>query len=116
MSDLQPKGIPITLLDGVERRILFTLSAVDIIQSHYDLPLATVMTKLADENEVYRTISYIVTVLINDAIRREKSGGTEITEEEVKDLIDVPLAGKINRAILRAYGYSLPEADLRSPW
>ncbi len=111
MSDLQPQGIPITLLDGVERHFLFTLSAVDIIQSHYDLALATVIAKLADEREVYDTISYLAAVLINDEIRRSGLVEEKMTQERIRDLIDVPLAGKISRAILRSYGYSLPEND-----
>ena len=112
MSDLRPKGIPISLLDGVERDILFTLAVVDEIQDHYDLPIGKVMVMLIDPRETYETLSHIALALINDSIRRE--GGKEkdfVRLEELKELVDVPMAKELLRVIMQSYGYALPNAE-----
>lgn len=109
MSDLQPKGYKLTLLDGVEREILFTLAVVDDIQDHYDAAVGKVMARLTDSREAYSTLAYLLTALINDSIRR--CGGERITEEYVKENVDVPLAAKLIRPVMQAYGYALPDAD-----
>ena len=106
------------MLDGVERHFLFTLAAVDEIQAHYDLPVSSVMSKLADEKENYQTLSYMATVLANDEIRRENAQGAgkeELTEQQVKWLIDVPLSTEVTRAVMKAYGFSLPEPEDDDP-
>lgn len=114
MSDLQPRGIPYTV-GGVERNFLFTLAAVDEIQAKYDLPVSQVVAKLADDKEVYDTIAALTTILINDEIRRNKTDEKEITEQEVKWLLDVPAADALVTVILRTYGYALPEERDEDP-
>lgn len=110
MSDLRPKGLPISLLDGVERDILFTLAVVDEIQDHYDMAVGKVMAKLSDPREVYDTIANLVLALINDSVRR--AGEKDYLKmEQLKELIDVPLANKLIRPIMKSYGYSLPDVD-----
>ena len=111
MSDLRPKGLPITLLDGKERDILFTLAVVDEVQDHYDLAVSKVMTKLMDPRETYSTLAYLLTAMINDSIRRAGDNEDPIKLEDLKELVDVPLATKLIRPVMQAYGYSLPESD-----
>ena len=114
MSDLQPKGIPATLLDGKERHLLFTLACVDEIQDHYDMPVNEVMAKLADDRESYDVLAFLALTLVNDEIKRD--GGKDLlTLEQLKWMIDVPSSRKITRAIMRAYGFSLPEQDEEDP-
>ena len=115
MNDYRPLGHSVTFLDGVERHFLFTLAVVSEIQGHYDLPVSTVMSKLADDREGYETLAYLATVLANDEImrRNDQTGKDDplLTEKQVKWLIDVPLAKRILRPIMVAYGYSMPDSD-----
>lgn len=115
MSDLQPVGIVLKLRDGVERRILFTLSVVDEIQSHYDLTVPEVFAKTGEAKEQSDALGFIVLSLINNAIKREnRLRGTDepyLTMEYVKDNIDMLIIPEINRAIAKSYGYSVPEPD-----
>ena len=114
MSDLQPKGIPY-IVDGVERNFLFTLAAVDEIQAKYDLPVSQVMAKLADDREVYDTIAVLATILINDEIRRTGREELEVTEQDMKWMLDVPAADALVAVILRSYGYALPNTEDEDP-
>lgn len=104
-----------TFLDGVERHFLFTLAVVSEIQGHYDLPVGTVMAKLADDREGFDTLAYLALTLANDEImrRNDQTGKDDplLTEKQVKWLIDVPLAKKILKPIMMAYGYSMPENE-----
>lgn len=110
MSDLRPRGLPVSLLDGVERDFLFTLAVVDEVQDHYSLPVGKVMAKLTDPMEVYDVLSFLALALINDSIRR---GGSKeyMKMEELKELVDVPSARRLIRAVMQAYGYGLPENE-----
>lgn len=109
MSDLRPKGIPVTI-GGVERHFLFTLNAIDEIQDHYKMPLSEVIEKFADKEESYKTMRYVITVLLNDEAERE-NGQSTVTEKEVGWMITLENEAEIITAVFRAYGYSLPEGD-----
>jgi hypothetical protein len=115
MSDLQPIGTPLTLLDGVERHVLFTLSVVDDIQSEYDMTVPEVFQRTGNAAEQSDIVAFLALTLINHAIRREnRIEGTnkkELTLEYVKDNIDMIIMPQINRAIAKSYGYSVPEPD-----
>lgn len=111
MSDLQPKGIKISLPGVVECEVRFTISVVDEVQDHFDKSVGEVMSDLTDRRASYDTLAFLVMALVNNAIRRSKSGGELLTLEEVKDLIDIPMANELVRPVMRAYGYSLPEDD-----
>ena len=110
MSDMQPTGTPLTLLDGVDRRVLFTLSVVDEVQSKYDETVPEVFKRTCDLKQQSDVTAFLVATLINHAAKREKSKDT-VTEEYVKDNIDMIILPKINRAIAKSYGYSVPEPD-----
>ena len=110
MSDMRPAGIAVTV-GGVERHILFTLAAVDEIQSKYKMPVSDVIAKMSDEMEVYQTLVSIIASLINDEIVRTESGEGPVTEEWLKRNITVPECDGIIAAILQAYGISVPEKD-----
>ena len=115
MSDLQPIGTPLTLLDGVERKILFTLSVVDEIQAEYGETVPEVFARTSDPKEQSDVTAFLVVTLINHAIRREnKEKGTNlepVTEEYVKDNIDMIILPAVSRAIAVSYGYSVPDPD-----
>lgn len=114
MSDLNPKGIPITI-DGVERRFLFTLNVIDDIQDHFETSLSEVVQKFTEKGQAYKTLRYVVMALLNDEAERELAAGHEgynlLTEQETGWLITLENEGEIALAVLKAYGYSLPEGD-----
>lgn len=111
MSDMQPIGTPLTLLDGVERRVLFTLSVVDEVQGKYDLTVPEVFQKTSDLKEQSDIIAFLVTTLINHAAKRSGKKEDAVTEEYVKDNIDMIILPAINRSIGRSYGYSIPDPE-----
>ena len=113
MSDLRPRGTPV-VIDGEERRLLFTLNAIDEIQDHFDAPMSDVWDKLTDKRESDKTIRYLICTLLNDEAAREQRNGKELksyTEEEVGWGITVENVNEIMMALLDAYGLSLPEPD-----
>lgn len=110
MSELRPKGLPLTLMDGVERHVLFTLSVVDDVQSHFDKPISKIIAQLADEKTVYQTLSYLTLALVNDELLRNGEKKM-LTEQDIKWNIEIRMAKRIITVILKAYGYSMPEPD-----
>lgn len=104
------------MLDGVERSFLFTLNAIDEIQSHYKMTVMEALGKLFDEKEHISALKFFTTTLINDEFEREKSRNattvlTRITEKEVGWLIDINNIEYVKKAILEAYNISVPEPD-----
>lgn len=111
MSDLKPKGVPLTL-DGEERHLLFTLNVVDEVQEHYDCALEEVIDRLTDKKESAKTLRYLTMVLLNDeAERAHQEGQKTYTEKEVGWLITQDNVLEVTVAVLKAYGLSLPEPD-----
>ena len=114
MSDLRPTGIPITL-GGEQRNLLFTINAIDEVQSQTGKSMDDVIEELTDQKTSLQTLKLLVTALINDEIRRERHYGRskaeEVTEEEVGWMLSQENIVEATAAVLRAYGYSLPEPD-----
>lgn len=109
MSDLNPKGVPV-MLDGEERRLLFTLNVVDEVQDHYGCAIEEVIGRLTDKKESAKTLRYLTTVLLNDEAERSE-GRKAHTEKEVGWLITQDNVLEVTVAVLKAYGLSLPEPD-----
>ncbi len=119
MSDLKPRGVPV-VLDGVERRFLFTLNVIDDIQSETGKNMKEIMQELADEEKMKDTLKYLVTTLVNDEAERMKrkdpdSGLSAITQREAGELIGMDNIVEITAAVMLAYGYSLPEPEEDDP-
>ena len=118
MSDLRPVGIPIDI-GGEERHFLFTLNAIDEIQCRFDEPLEKVIDKLTNKKMAAKALRGVVTVLINDDIRRKKhdklTNEEEFTEEEVGWLLHEGNILDVTMIVLLAYGKSLPEPDEFAP-
>lgn len=115
MSDLRPVGVPIEL-GGVERHFLFTLNAIDTVQSHYDMPVLDALNKMFDAKEQTSALKFLTMTLINDEVEREKwknpdSELKEVTEKEVGWMIHSDNIGEVTVAILAAYRVSIPESD-----
>lgn len=118
MSDLRPRGVPVTV-EGVERHFLFTLNAIDEIQDHYGKPLSETIQELADDTKSVRIMRYLIAVLLNDEAERERAAGKgelkTYTEQEAGWLAEKNEMVKYTMAILTAYGVSLPEAEDEDP-
>jgi hypothetical protein len=111
MSDLRPKGIPV-VVDGVERRFLFTLNVIDELQEHYDEPLEDIMDGLTEKQSAVRLLRKIVCMLLNDeALREPEKGLKQYTEQETGWLISQETILDYTLAVLKAYGAALPEPE-----
>lgn len=108
MSDLRPKGVKVEL-GGEEHLLLFTLSAIDDIQSRTNLELFDAMemvVKAAGMNTGKETRDVyvgVVTALLND------EGKAEYTEDEVRHLISLENYRRVALAVMEAFGVSIPE-------
>lgn len=116
---LRPKGVPI-VLDGEERHFLFTLNVIDQLQEHYNCTMMDVFARLANEETVYNTVRYVTYVLLTDEVERAKwkdknSKLRSVSEKEVGWLVTLDNIREVNRAIVKAYGLSMPEADEDDP-
>ncbi len=109
MSDLNPKGVSV-MLDGEERRLLFTLNVVDEVQDHYDCAIEEVIDRLTDKKESAKTLRYLTTVLLNDEAERSE-GRKAYTEKEVGWLIAQDNVLEVTVAVLKAYGLTFPKPD-----
>lgn len=114
MSLTRPTGEPVTI-GGREFHLLFTLSAVDAIESEYGIPLADVIAKLTDPRQVYATEIDLLHALINDELQydnaRTGKNEPEITKQEIGWCVPVTDTREITRAIGAAYGLSFPDND-----
>ena len=118
MSDLQPKGAELEL-GGVKRHLLFTLAAVDEIQSKYDLPVNEVIELMQDDRKVIQVAYDLIYILINDEIARNRyfNGSTEepVTEQSLKWMMNTADMPKYIAALLIAYGLSIPDPEDDDP-
>ena len=108
------------MIGGVERHLLFTFSAIDLIQDHFDLSLVEVIQMLRDERKMYKVAGYIISILIQDEISRNGGKGRGPELMEVMQMLDLSMTKRVLSAILRAYGISMPELsdeedDLEDP-
>jgi len=114
-SVLRPQGVPI-VLGEVERHFLFTLNAIDEIQSHYDMTMMDVFKLMSDDTTLFKTVKYLTHVLLTDEFEREKFRNPDtdlkpISEKEAGWLVTKDNIVEVSKAFLVAYGLSMPEAD-----
>lgn len=118
MSDLQAKGLPFEL-GGVERHLLFTLAVVDEVQAKYDKPVSDVLFDMKDPEKTYEILAFITKALVNDEIARNNyfnnRSDSEVTDQEIKWMIDVPTSAQLVKVIFKAFGYSIPEDEDDDP-
>lgn len=111
MSDLRPIGVPV-IIDGVERRMLFTLNVIDEVQEHYNKPLAEIINELLGKADALKTMRYLTYALLDDEAQRKATSGESLkqySEKEIGWLITLENQEEILLAILKAYGLALPE-------
>lgn len=119
MSDLKPRGVAI-VLDGVERHLLFTLNAIDEIQENFGKPLGEVIGEITSGDPSNKRLQEVTAILLNnEAERVNRHEGAEkfpqVTVQEVGDMIGLDNLLEVTKALLRAYGISIPEPEDESP-
>ncbi len=108
-TDLNPRGVKITI-GGEEYEILFTINAIDAIQTETSLPIFDVMEKILHsaygnlDPENLRTFRTVLTILLQET-------DPEMTEEKVGKAVIITEYGEIAGAMLKAFGVSVPEPD-----
>ena len=106
---MRPSGVPCDI-GGKTFHFLFSISAIDELETKYDRPIDEVINLLSEPKTVYATLWDIVATLIADEVRYQ--GGSDVpTKEEVGHAIDLRQTGEVMRRVLEAYGISFPEAE-----
>lgn len=115
MGDLNPQGVPL-MLGGEERHLLFTLNAIDEIQSKFGVPLEEAMSQLTKRESTNGALKTIVQILANDEAERLSYKGGEcslkpVDEKEIGWMLTNKNRIEALMAVLKAYGGSLPEPE-----
>lgn len=115
MSSMRPKGVRITL-GGEEREFLFTLNAIDEIQSESEMTVFETLQGLTDVHTQPSMAKLLVRCLYNDSVEYEKykdpkSTAKTITDKEAGWLITNENLQEVVGAIIKAYGLSVPEPE-----
>lgn len=115
MGDLNPQGVPL-MLGGEERHLLFTLNAIDEIQSKFGVPLEEAMSQLTERESTNGALKTIVQILANDEVERLSYKGGEcslkpVDEKEIGWMLTNKNRIEALMAVLKAYGGSLPEPE-----
>ena len=114
MSALQPEGVPFELL-GRTWRLKWTLAAIDQAQEHFDESIGEIILRLTDERQLPNTVANLLHILFLDEIGRD---GLDIVPPGVKEImwaIDIRSLGSVTSALLRSYGFDMPEDDGEDP-
>ncbi len=88
MSLCRPEGVQVEI-GGEAHSLLFTLRAVCEIEEHYDTPIGEVIRRLTDEKTVYATLTYLLTVLVNDDLYSHDRSAAPYTEDEIGGCISI---------------------------
>ena len=115
MSDVKPRGVPIEL-DGATRHFFFTLNVIDQLEDEYDKTLYEIVDELTVTNRNSHMLRDVVTVLLNSEAERNVRLGADtaqmaVSQEDVGEMIGLDNYNEVLRAVLEAYGVSLPEKE-----
>lgn len=118
MSDLQPKGTGVKLGER-EYQLLFTLNAIDDIQSHFDIDISDIGELFQESKKSIPTLRYILTVLINEGI----DAHNDVSEEKWAKLDERYVGRQINSqnmrefmtAVFKSFSDSVPEGEEDTP-
>lgn len=114
MSDLKPTGTLINV-DGVERRVLFTISAVYKLQEKMEKPISEIVNeclrKSDDVAEIMKWTMDILEVLSNDEAERTCEKEKEVESGHFEKFITAKNVYPVLSLILVEYGIDLPEPE-----
>ena len=109
MSDLNPRGVEV-VIGGEERKLLFTINAIDEIQDRLNMPFLDTIGRIAAvadgslKKEDLQAYKVILSILVST---KDKA----ITDREIGDLIEYSEIRFIAWKVLEAYGISMPEPN-----
>lgn len=109
MSDLNPRGVGV-VIGGEERKLLFTINAVDEIQDRLNMPFLDTMQYIAHiaDGSLLKEDLMIFRVILSVLISTRNK---KISEVEVGDMIEFRERIPVSWKILEAYGISMPEPE-----
>jgi len=116
MSDLKPTGIEVEL-HGEQRKLLFTLNAIDTVQTEYDSTMIEVLQKMMQpDQEGLAAFRFVLWSLLQDEYEREAFFNPDkklrkYTLEQAGWLASVETAVDLKFKILEAYQISVPKPD-----
>lgn len=99
--DVKPKPVKITLSDGVERTIKFTLNAMAELEDRYGS--VEEAFKQLDNNSIKAVRCILWAGLIHE--------DPDLTEQQVGNLIDIQYMQKLMTSLGDAFGADMPDAD-----
>lgn len=111
MSDLKPHGISVTIA-GEEVKILFSIGAIDEVQSECNLGIFDVMEKILQashmilKHDVVQTFATTLSVIVN-----YNNVDFQTTTEDILDAVLLDEYPALASAMLDAFGISMPEKD-----
>lgn len=119
MSDLRPRG-EVLNVDGVDRYLLFTLNAMDAIQSKFDKTIPEVLDMIVNEYPHSHTLRDVLLILTADEAERTKAKDPKsdiapLDEQTLGWFIGADNYVDVMRLIFKAYGISMPEVDEDDP-
>lgn len=102
-----------------EYEFVFTLSAIEKIQEHYDLPLEQCMEKLKDERHFIEAAWTIGLILTNEAIEYSNyinsSDQHMFTRQQFGWIVEYKDIGDLLKGIWKAYALSFPKEETAGP-
>lgn len=114
MSDLKPTGTLINV-DGVERRVLFTISAIYKLQDKEKKPISEIINEcLNSSDDVAETMNWtigVLEVLSNDEAERTGDKEKLVKPGHFKSFITAKNVYAILALLLVEYGIDLPEPE-----
>lgn len=99
--DVKPKPVKITLSDGVERTIKFTLNAMAELEDRYGS--VEEAFKQLDNNSIKAVRCILWAGLIHE--------DPDLTEQQVGNLIDIQYMQKLMASLGDAFDADMPDAD-----
>ena len=114
MSDLKPTGTKIKLGKN-EYGLRFDVNAINDIQDHFDIAIANLGNLFKNEREVFRNITYLLTVLINEDIDCKNDDceikASHLEERYVSRYVDPNNLEEMISCIYKAFKNSNPKAE-----
>ena len=110
MSALQPEGVPFELL-GRTWHLKWTLAAIDKAQERFDEPIGAIALRLVDDRQLPKAVANLLQILIADEIDRDMLGIEPPTVKEIMWAIDIRNLGAAADALIKSYGFDMPEDD-----
>jgi len=101
LKDVKSKAVKITLLDGVERSVKFTLNAMAELEDRYG-SVNEAFRKLEEENSVKALRCVLWAGFLEDE--------PEITERQVGSLIDLAYMDELMQTLGQAFERDMPDA------